>query len=194
MTNQSTVVPRLSWPDVWGRRLDRHGLSTPVRGRPVDAVAAMCGAHAQVLSAAELSVGLRVAGVTRNDVRQALWGERSLIKTYGPRGTVHLLPTRELPLWTGALGTLPNPANSMSAEARLTPDQTEEVVAAIAGALADAELTIDELTAEVATRTGPWAVDPVVPAFGSMAPRWRQAIPSPRTAVPCVLARTVDGR
>ncbi|MFI0794367.1 winged helix DNA-binding domain-containing protein [Micromonospora rubida] len=177
MTNQSTVVSRLSWSDVWGRRLDRHGLSTPARGRPADAVAAMCGAHAQVLSAAELSVGLRVAGVTRSDVRQALWGERSLIKTYGPRGTVHLLPTRDLPLWTGALGALPATANSMSAEARLTPEQTEEVVAAIAGALADAELTIDELTAEVATRTGPWAVDPVVPAFGSMAPRWRQAIP-----------------
>ncbi|MFU8875784.1 winged helix DNA-binding domain-containing protein [Micromonospora sp. SL4-19] len=176
MTNRSTALPRLSWPDVWGRRLDRHALSTPVLGRPADAVAAMCGAHAQVLSAAEVSIGLRVAGATRNDIRNALWNERSLIKTFGPRGTVHLLPTRDLPLWAGALGALPPSPNSMPADARLTPDQTDEVVAAIAEALADAELTIDELTAEVAARTGPWAADPVVPAFGAMWPRWRQAM------------------
>ena len=136
----------------------------------------MCGAHAQVLSAAELSIGLRVVSATRNDVRDALWNERSLVKTFGPRGTVHLLPTRELPLWSGALGALPPSSSSLSADARLTPDQTDEVVAAIAGALADAELTIDELSDAVATRTGSWAADPVVPAFGDMRPRWQQAI------------------
>ncbi|WP_229706354.1 winged helix DNA-binding domain-containing protein [Micromonospora sonchi] len=170
------MLPRLSWPDVWGRRLDRHGLSAAVYDRPADAVAAMCGAHAQVLSAAEVSIGLRVAGATRDDVRTALWGERSLVKTFGPRGTVHLLPARELPLWTGALGALPPARNSMPADARLAPDQIDQVVAALAEALADAELTIDELTAAVAARTGPWAADPVVPAFGSMWPRWRQAM------------------
>jgi hypothetical protein len=177
LTNRSTAVPRLSWPDVWGRRLDRHGLSAPLPGGgPADAVAAMCGAHAQVLSAAEVSIGLRLSGATRNDVRYALWSERSLVKTFGPRGTVHLLPARELPLWTAALGALPPSPNGMPADARLTPDQTDEVVAAIAGALADAELTIDELTTAVATRTRPWAADPVVPAFGRMRPRWQQAI------------------
>ncbi|MFC4018741.1 winged helix DNA-binding domain-containing protein [Micromonospora sp. GCM10011542] len=180
MTNRSIVVPRLSWPDVWGRRLDRHGLSAPLRdGRPADAVAAMCGAHAQVLPAAEVSIGLRVAGATRNDIRNALWNERGLVKTFGPRGTVHLLPMRDLTLWTGALGALgalPPPSNSMPANARLTAEQTDEVVAAIAEALADAELTIDELTAAVVARTGSWAADPVVPAFGGMWPRWRQAM------------------
>ncbi|MFD2767541.1 winged helix DNA-binding domain-containing protein [Micromonospora eburnea] len=177
MTSRSTAVPRLSWSDVSGRRLDRHGLSAPVRdGEPADAVAAVCGAHAQVLSAAEVSIGLRVAGATRVDVADALWRERSLVKTFGPRGTVHLLPTRELPLWTGALGAIPPSSNSMPADSRLTPDQTDEVVAAVAAALADAELTIDELSAEVAARTGPWAADPVVPAFGAMWPRWRQVM------------------
>lgn len=176
MTSPSSVVPRLSWPEVWSRRLDRHGLSAPVARRSADAVAAMCGAHAQVLSAAEVSIGLRVAGATRNDVREALWTERSLVKTFGPRGTVHLLPTRDLPLWTGALGALPPSSNSLPAGARLTGDQTDEVVSAIAETLADAELTIDELTAAVVARTGSWAADPVVPGFGGMWPRWRQAI------------------
>ena len=48
----------------------------------------ICGAHAQVLSAAELSIALRIRGATRATVRRALWDEHSLIKTHGPRGTV----------------------------------------------------------------------------------------------------------
>jgi purine-cytosine permease-like protein len=56
-----------------------------------DIVGTICGAHVQVLSAAELSIALRVAGVTRAEVREALWTERSLVKTFGPRGSVHLL-------------------------------------------------------------------------------------------------------
>ena len=45
----------------------------------------------------------RIAGGTRTSVRRALWAERTLIKTFGPRGTIHLLPTSALPMWTGAL-------------------------------------------------------------------------------------------
>ncbi|MET8908895.1 winged helix DNA-binding domain-containing protein [Micromonospora sp. NPDC004551] len=176
MTHLPTMVPRLSWPEVWSRRLDRHGLSAPAAGQPADAVAAMCGAHAQVLSAAEVSIAIRVPGTTRNDVRGALWTERSLVKTFGPRGTVHLLPTSDLPMWTGALGALPPSSNGLPAGARLSEDQTDQVVSAIAEALADAELTIDELTAAVLARTGSWAADPVVPGFGGMWPRWRQAM------------------
>ncbi len=56
----------------------------------------MAGVHAQVMSAAELSLGLRVQGTTREDVAAALWEERSLVKTFGPRGTVHLLRADDL--------------------------------------------------------------------------------------------------
>ena len=136
----------------------------------------MCGAHAQVLSAAELSVGLRLAGVTRSDVRAALWDERSLVKTFGPRGTVHLLPTRDLPMWTGALSALPRPRSPFAEDVRLTDAQTEQVLAAIADALDDAALTVDELTAAVVKRAGSWAGDLVMPAFQGWWPRWRQAL------------------
>src|SRR5881409_812190 len=101
MNNRTAEVSCLSWAEVCARRLERHALSVPSQdGRPADIVRAMCGAHAQVLSAAELSIGLRIAGITRTDVRHALWTERSLVKTFGPRGTVHLLPTQDLPIWT----------------------------------------------------------------------------------------------
>jgi uncharacterized protein YukE len=135
----------------------------------------MSGAHAQILTAGELSIGIRIEGTGRDAIRDALWKERSLVKTYGPRGTVHLLPTDDLPIWTGALGAVPVPPHRMPPGVRMTPDQTEAVIEAIGASLAEAELTIDELTAAVAARAGSWAADRVMPAFQDAWPRWRQA-------------------
>ncbi|MGK5521478.1 winged helix DNA-binding domain-containing protein [Micromonospora sp. URMC 107] len=184
----------LTWRQVHARRLERHALAAPAgpvaaggaraAGGPrpdpaADAVAgvvsAICGAHAQVASAAELSVGLRVAGATRTTVRQALWTDRTLVKTRGPRGTVHLLAAADLPMWIGALSALPVPSQEQS-QGLLTPAQTEEVVAAITDALRDAELTTAELTEQVVARTGPWAGDRVMEAFQDRWPRWMAAM------------------
>ncbi|ROV69070.1 winged helix DNA-binding domain-containing protein [Streptomyces globisporus] len=181
-TPPATVT--VTWAGANARRLARQHLhpeatatatASPFAG-PGDAVAAMLGAHAQVLSAAELSVGLRGDGLTRTDVRTALWTDRTLVKTFGPRGTVHLLPAADLPLWTGALSAVPTGPNPFPENARMTPDQVEAVVAAVGDALAGAELTIDELSDEVVARTGPWAGDLVMPGFRAMWPRWRQVL------------------
>ncbi|TYB60307.1 winged helix DNA-binding domain-containing protein [Nonomuraea sp. PA05] len=134
----------------------------------------MCGAHAQVMAAAELSVGLRLDGVTRVHVREALWKERGLVKTHGPRGTVHLLPARDLPRWVSALSTLP--VRPAPASMRMTDEQTDQVVAAVREAVKGAELTMDELSEAVVAATGPWAGDLVMPAFQGYWPRWRQAM------------------
>ncbi len=177
MNTPLAEAPPVSWAEVCARRLDRHALSVPLQdARPADVAGALCGAHAQVLSAAELSIGLRIAGITRAAVQDALWTERSLVKTFGPRGTVHLLPTQDLPLWTGALSAIPPSPSGFAQHVRLTPTQTDEVVAAIAVALEDAALTVDELSEAVIAATGPWAGDLVMPAFQGMWPRWRQAI------------------
>ena len=174
MTNPKAEVPHLSWAEVCARRLDRHALSTPSKeDRPADIVGAMCGAHAQMLSAAELSIGLRIAGITRQEVREALWTERSLVKMFGPRGTVHLLPTRDLPMWAGALSAIPYTRNASVKQALLTPEQAEAVIETIAVVLEDAELTVDELTEALVDRLGSWAGDLVMPAFQGMWPRWR---------------------
>jgi uncharacterized protein YukE len=131
----------------------------------------MCGAHAQVLSAGEVSVALRLDSGTRETVQQA----DGLVKTFGPRGTVHLLPVDDLPLWTGALSALP-PGPKPPEQMRMSPQQIAEVIAAIGDALTDDDLTIDELSDEVIRRTGSWAGDLVMPAFQGNWPRWRQAI------------------
>ena len=178
MTDRRAPPPRLSWAEVCARRLERHRLATPsAEARPADVVRAMGGAaHAQVMPAAELSIGLRTTGATRADVRHALWAERSLVKTFGPRGTVHLLPAQDLPTWAGALSAAPPPARTFPEGVRLSPDQTEAVLDAVAAALEDADLTVDELTEAVVERAGPWAGDLVMPAFQGLWPRWRQAL------------------
>ncbi|MET9384886.1 winged helix DNA-binding domain-containing protein [Streptomyces sp. NPDC002928] len=176
---------RITWAEAGARRLERQFLATSGAGPGTapgrasdtalaDVVSAMCGAHAQVLSAAEVSVGVRTEGVTRADVRAALWEDRSLVKTHGPRGTVHLLPTRDLPLWSAALTAVPSGASPFRPDVRLTEEQARQVVTAIGEALDGTCLTIDELSEEVVARTGPWAGDLVMPAFQDLWPRWRQ--------------------
>jgi hypothetical protein len=68
----------------------------------VEVVRAVCGIHAQMMPAAELSAGVRLAEGTRQDVRLALWQERRLVKTYGLRGTVHRFASDDWPLWAAA--------------------------------------------------------------------------------------------
>jgi hypothetical protein len=175
MTAKSATPAGLTWSGVTARRMARHGLAEPAADLvPADVADVLCGAHAQVLSAAELSIGVRIAGATRATVQAALWGERTLVKTFGPRGTIHLLPTADLPMWTGALSALPSGVPSHPEGVRFTPGQAAEVIAAVGDALADTELTVDELTEAIADRAGPWAVERTMAAFGGMWPRWRQ--------------------
>ena len=181
----------VTWADIRVRRLDRHFLTAP-GSSPAEVVAAMCGAHAQIATAGELSVGLRLAGAVRDDVRAAVWDTRELVRTFGPRGTVHLLPTRDLPMWTGALSTVPHPLPSFGPGITLSPDELDAVVAGIAAALAGGTgsastgsagtgsagtaLTVDELDAVLAGTLGGWAVERTMPAFGDLWPRWRMAV------------------
>ena len=102
MTATSPTPASLTWSGVTARRMARHALAEPAADlSPASIASLLCGVHAQVLSAAELSIGRRIAGATRADVRRALGPERTLVKTFGPRGTVHLLPAADLAVWTG---------------------------------------------------------------------------------------------
>ena len=168
-------APALTWSGVIARRMARHALAAPATDLgPAGVAGVLCGAHAQVLSAAELSIGRRIAGATRTDVQRALWVDRTLVKTFGPRGTIHLLPAADLPMWTGALSALPSSVPAHPEGVRFTPEQAEEVIAAIGDVLAGTELTVDEMTEALADRAGPWVVEETMAAFQGMWPRWRQ--------------------
>lgn len=139
-------------------------------------VSAVAGTHAQVMSAAELSIALRLPSATRATVQSALWESGDLTKVFGPRGTVHLLPSAELPNWFAALTAVPTITPSVPMPTRMTDEQAEQVLAAVADAVRDRPLTIDELSDAVVAATGSWAGDPVMEAFGGKWPRWRQVL------------------
>jgi hypothetical protein len=94
----------LSWKEICRRRLTAQHLRTPV---PADSfhrmVTDICGLHAQVASSAELAAAVRVDGLTPAAVASARWSERSLVKTWAMRGTLHALTRKDYPLYVAAL-------------------------------------------------------------------------------------------
>jgi Winged helix DNA-binding domain len=164
----------LTWAQVWRRRLGRHHLvGEAAKERMVEVVRATCGVHAQAMPLAEIAIGLRVAGATKEDVRDELWERRGLVKTYGMRGTVHLFPADELPLWLAALRAVRPPSDQREQEPSMQDrSRAHRIVEAIREALDGRCLTREELGEEIRSRVGAWAMEKTVPAFGDMWPRW----------------------
>jgi hypothetical protein len=124
----------------------------------VDVVSGVCGLQAQVLSAAELGLAVRVEGITRRDLHEALWEQRTLVKTYGPRGTIHLLPAREIPLWIAANQAVADRGeDGWYADYGLEPGQVEAVLSAMRSALDGGGMTRVELADAVGDQVGSWA-------------------------------------
>jgi uncharacterized protein YcaQ len=136
----STALESISWDQAFAWRLHRHHLVRRApRAKLLDVVGDICGLHAQVLSSAELSLWARVDGLERTTVLDLLWKRRALVKLWAMRGTLHLLPSRELGLWLSAMST------------RQGLDALTE---AVARALDGRMLTREELAQEVAQDTG----------------------------------------
>ena len=124
------------------------------------------GIHAQVQASAELQLAARIAGITQQDIRDALWDRRELVKAWTLRGTLHLHPAAELPLWYAALRAV-SPAKSQALEAWIDPkgdlhpalghDDVEEIGAAVLAALDGRCLLREELATEVVQHVGPKA-------------------------------------
>ena len=56
----------------------------------------VCGIQAQDASAATLAVRPRSVGLLVSDVEQARVHDRTIIRTWGPRGTLHLLASDDI--------------------------------------------------------------------------------------------------
>jgi hypothetical protein len=135
----------------------------------------VCGTHAQVLTAAELSLGLRVKGATGETVRAELWERRSLVKTHGPRSTIHLLPAAQAPLWLAAVRAAGDPRRDQDWLRSMGLDEPKRnaIYEAFVEALDGRRLTLEQLGAEVERRLGSWVAEHATPAFGGSWPRWR---------------------
>jgi Winged helix DNA-binding domain len=149
--------PTVTWSQVLAWRMRRQQLDPPGDGSAIEIARRLGGLQAQVASAAELAVAVRQAEPTMDGaVGRALWDERTLVKTWAMRGTLHALPADlagdylvmsgthrwwEKPSWQKTFGA--------------TPDDLEAIAAAASDALDGGDaLTREQLTDEVVERTG----------------------------------------
>jgi uncharacterized protein YcaQ len=147
---------RMRWSSVLAWRVRRQQLAERApRAEALSVVERIAGLHAQLTASAELTLWARVSGLEREDVSRALWEERSLVKTWAMRGTLHLLPAPELGLWVAAQSAL-KPRYEVGSWLRhhgLTREHAEAMLAAIPAALDGRQLTREELAGEVARIT-----------------------------------------
>jgi hypothetical protein len=145
---------RLTWPQVAAWRARRHHLDERVaRRRRLGVASELCGLHAQVMSSADLTLWARVEGWRPTDLADALWKDRSLVKVWAVRGTLHLFPSSELPLWTAAMQTSPAARGERWARYLGIPQpRMDRLIETIGAALEDRALTREELAAEVTRR------------------------------------------
>ena len=146
----------LNWPQVHAWRLSQHGLSPNFSSQDfVWAVMRTGGIQAQVTSAAELAVCTRVEGLSPHDVKSALWQDRTLVKTWAMRGTLHLLSARELPLYVAARDWHHNASwSNYFAEFGLSPAQQEAFLSAVPHVLGQEPMTRQQLAEALAKHTG----------------------------------------
>lgn len=122
--------------------------------------------HAQVQASAELQLATRIGEITQQDVRDALWERRELVKAWTLRGTLHLHPADELPLWYAAARAVwagePQELEAwVDPKGELHPalglDDVRDIRAAVLDTLDGCCLLREELAAGVVQRIGPKA-------------------------------------
>ena len=113
-------------------------------------------------ASAELQLAARVDGITQQDVRDALWRDRTLVKAWTLRGTLHLHPADELALWLTARRALSSEPRELEAwpdpkgvvHPRVGVDELAEIQAAVWDAFDGRALLREELATEVVRRVG----------------------------------------
>lgn len=144
----------LTWQQVRAWRLQRHRLDKRAPEQElIQVVGGICGLHAQLMSAAELSAWARIQHLAPDAVQNALWQDRSLIKTWAMRGTLHLLPADDFPTWQSALSTNVNyRKGSWLKYHGVTLDEIEAIIEGVKITLTDTGITREQLADAIAER------------------------------------------
>lgn len=160
---------KVTWRQVVRWRLRRQLLVEPA----ADALAVarrVCGLHAQVASCTELIAGIRSA--TPPDLDTALWRDRSLVRTWAMRGTLHLLPADELDVWVGARTDYESRRRfppSYEREHGVTGEQVHAITEAVGEVLGAEPLSRAELAAAITARLGdPALAAPLSTGWGAV--------------------------
>jgi len=168
-SSTNALAAELSWTQVHAFRLQRHHLARRApKQHLAQVVGEIGGAQAQLMSAAELQIAARV-DCKVDDVRQALWKEKTLVKTWLMRGTLHLARAEDLPLFTAAMGRRwINVRPSWLKFMNVTEKELWELVAHIGDAISDKPMTREELIAVVGKGRSAHVRDVLKSGWGGM--------------------------
>ena len=120
------------------------------------------------MSAAELQIGVR-ADCTVTDVLTELWKDRSLVKTWLMRGTLHLIPAVDLPLFTAAMSTRWIRVNrSWLKLIHLTEPEIHKLVEEIGAAVGSTPVTREEIIRTVGKGHSPRVLEALRSGWGGM--------------------------
>jgi hypothetical protein len=159
---KATLEQVLRW------RIERQFLGA-TKGRDAVAVARrVCGVHAQVASSAAAATALRCSGDPRLDT--ALYDDRTLVRTWAARGTLHLLPAADLGTWVAAMSTRSRETKgSWLRYNGLTAEQMADIIAAVPDVLGGRPLTREELADAIIAATGHQELrEPLSQGFGAV--------------------------
>jgi len=148
----------IAWRQVLAFRLERQHLTRASQARSLEQVAHDCGGlQAQAMPATALSFWARTGGLVARDLDRALWHDRRLARTWCMRGTLHVIPAAETPLFMAGCRRSESGFNPAALRYfKLTEDEVMAVVDALGQVLADGRLlTRKQLAAEAEALVGP---------------------------------------
>src|SRR5688572_12231192 len=93
-----TITNSFGWTQVMRWRMEQHSLAGTSATSLTKVSQKLAGIQAQVMSSAEVALCLRT-GRKPQDVQNALWKKRALLKTWTVRGTLHLIVPDDLALF-----------------------------------------------------------------------------------------------
>jgi uncharacterized protein YcaQ len=92
-----------SWEQALAWRMRRHYLVERASDDLVAVVDRLGGLHAQVMMSVDLALWARTDRLDQDAVAEALWRQRTLVKMWAMRATLHVLPAADLGAWIGGL-------------------------------------------------------------------------------------------
>lgn len=147
----------ITLPQALSFRLDRQHLTKPAADALV-AARTLIGAQAQVHSAAILQLRARSeAGAGEVDIDRALYQDRSLVKLWAQRSTLHLMPSDDLPMILGLRREHVPGYQNWYAKEGLSREQVETLVAAVVQTLEQGAHSRMDLSRRLVPTLGEWA-------------------------------------
>jgi hypothetical protein len=127
----------------------------------------LCGAQAQVLSAGLMSVGLRQE-CSKQQMLDALYKDRSIVKTWAMRGTLYLISSNDLPYYATAYGerAVSGYQSHLENQYKVKPKDTLKLLESLEKNLGTTPMTKRELSALVADELGDWVKEYIENGWG----------------------------